>query len=69
MAAKQPKQAKQPKKRNEKVFRSIGQFKKHYFPKAHQEEVLRRKMQDPERFGTGLAEEFLEGVRQALRRR
>ena len=67
MATKQPKQAKQPKK-NEKVFRSIGHFKKHFFPEAHAEEVLRKKMQDPERFGTGLAEEFLEGVRQALRR-
>ena len=61
--------AKQPKKKTNKVFRSIEEFEAHFFPKAHAEQLSRQNMQDPESFGTGLAEEFLEGVRQALRRR
>ena len=60
--------AKQPKKGTEKVFRSMGQFKKHFFPKSHEKELLHEKSQDPENFGTGLAQEFLEGVQRELRR-
>ena len=61
--------AKQPKETTKKVFHSIIEFKKHFFPKAHEKELLNKKRQDSDSFGTGLAEEFLEGVQRELRRR
>lgn len=60
--------AKQPKKKNKKVFRSIVEFKEYFCPRSHERELLNKKSQDPESFGTGLVEEFLDGVRQELRR-
>ena len=60
--------AKRVKKETKKVFHSIVEFKKHFFPKFHEKELLEEKSQDPENFGTGLAEEFLEGVQRELRR-
>ena len=59
---------KQPKKGTEKVYRSIMEFKAHFFPNSHKKELLHEKSQDPENFGTGLAQEFLEGVQRELRR-
>ena len=59
---------KQPKKTTRKVFHSIVEFKEHFLPNSHEKELMREKSQDPENFGTGLAQEFLEGVRQELRR-
>ena len=56
------------KKQTKQVFRSIVEFKKHFLPKSYEKELLNEKSKHPERFGTGLAEEFLEGVRQELRR-
>lgn len=57
---------KQTQKRTEKEFRSIMDFNKHFFPKAHEEARLRGKQQDPESFGTGLARELLDDARQKL---
>ena len=56
------------KKQTKQVFRSIVEFKKHFLPKSYEKELLNEKSKHPERFGTGLAEEFLEGVRHELRR-
>ena len=58
---------KQTQKRTEKEYRSIMDFKKHFFPKAYEAARLREKQQDPEGFGTGLARELLDDVRQKLR--
>ena len=56
------------KKRTKRAFRSIVEFKKHFLPKSYEKELLNEKSKHPERFGTGLAEEFLKGVRRELRR-
>ena len=57
---------KQTQKRTEKEYRSIMDFKRHFFPKAYEEGLLREKQQDPESFGKGLARELLDNVRQKL---
>ena len=61
--------SKQPKKMTKKVFHSIVEFKEYFLPNSHAKELLREKSQDPKTFGTGLAQEFLEGVQRELRRR
>ena len=58
--------AKQTKKKPNRTFRSIAEFKKHFLPKSYEKALLNEKSKHPERFGTGLAEEFLEGVRREL---
>ena len=58
---------KQTQKRTEKEYRSIMDFKRHFFPKAYEAERLREKQQAAEGFGTGLARELLDDVRQKLR--
>ena len=58
---------KQPEKTTKKVFHSIVEFKEHFLPNSHKKELLREKSQDPESFGTGLAQEFLKGVQKELR--
>ena len=42
--------AKQVKKETKKVFHSIVEFKKHFFPKFHEKELLEEKSQDPREF-------------------
>ena len=59
---------KQPKKETEKVYRSIAEFKKHFFPNAYEKELADKRSQDPKNFGTGLVQELLENVKQELRR-
>ena len=59
---------KQPKKQTEKVYRSIEEFKKHFFPNSYQKELDLKKSQDPKSFGTGLVQELLEGIRQEFRK-
>lgn len=59
---------KQANKQTKKVFRSIVEFKKHFLPNSYEKELMDEKSKHPERFGTGLAEEFLNGVRRELRR-
>ena len=58
---------KQTQKQAEKEYRSIMDFERKFFPKAHEEARLRETQQDPESFGKGLAQDFLDGVRQKLR--
>ena len=58
----------QPKKQTKKVYRSITEFKEHFFPNSYAKELARKKSQDPKSFGTGLVQELLEGVRQQLRK-
>ena len=50
---------KQSKKQTETVYRSIGAFKKHFFPNAYKKELADEKSQDPKSFGTGLVQETL----------
>ena len=59
---------KQTKKQTKIVYRSIVEFRKHFLPKSYEKELSHEKSKHPERFGTGLAEEFLKGVRRKLRR-
>lgn len=58
----------QQKKQTEKVFRSMAEFKKHFFPNSYQKELERKRIEDPKSFGTGLVQELLEGVKQQLRK-
>jgi len=62
MKVKQP-QTKQP----EKVYRSIEEVREHFFPNFYEKEEELEKHQNPETFGTGLAQELLEGIRRELR--
>ena len=57
---------KQPKKQTEKVYRSIAEFKKHFFPNSYEKELVDEKSRDPKTFGTGLVQELLEGVRRGF---
>ena len=54
---------KHSKKQTKKVYRSIAEFKAHFFPNSYEEELAAKKRQDPKRFGTGLVQELLESVR------
>lgn len=54
---------KRPKKQTEKVYRSLSDFKEHFFPNSHEKELAHEKSQDPKNVGTGLVQELLEGVR------
>ena len=59
----------QQKEQTEKVFRSMAEFREHFFPISHQKELERKRSQDPKSFGIGLVQELLEGVKQQLRKR
>lgn len=60
-----PKTAPIKKKPREKVFRSIEQIRKHYFPNFYEEEELRNRT--PETAALGLTKDILEQVRTKLR--
>ena len=60
---------KQAKQRNKKEYRSMAEFKKHFFPNAYQKELAEERSRDPKTFGTGLVEDLMEGVRRRLRKR
>lgn len=50
-----------------KVFPSIEEFKKHYFPDAYAKEQKEKRMNlDPKELGKLMAEEFLESIRREL---
>ena len=59
---------KQQKRQTEKVYRSVAEFKEHFFPNSHEKELAHEKIQDPKSFGTGLVQELLEGVKQEFRK-
>ena len=56
-----------PKKRTEKVYRSISEFKEHFFPNSHEKELAHKRSHNLQNFGTGLVQELLEGVRRKFR--
>ena len=59
---------KKPKKRNRKTFRSMGEFKEHYFPNPHEDEKHFKRKEGAEDLGASMAEEFLERIRRELQR-
>ena len=59
---------KQPKKQTETAYRSITEFKEHFFPNSYEKELVDEKSRDPKNFGTGLVQELLEGVKQEFRK-
>ena len=60
-----PKSSTVKKKPREKVFRSMEQIRKHYFPNFHEEEELRNRT--PETDALGITKDILEQVRTKLR--
>ncbi len=56
-------QANQQTKKN---YRSMVEFKKHFFPNAYKQEEERSR--DPKTFGTGLVKDLMDGVRRELRK-
>ncbi|MDE0688066.1 MAG: hypothetical protein OXI61_07870 [Candidatus Poribacteria bacterium] len=59
---------KQPKKQTEKVYRSMTEFKKHFLPEAYKKELEEERRRDSKNLGAGLIKEFLENIKQELRR-
>jgi hypothetical protein len=47
---------------DEKVFHSVEEFEKTYFPKLRKRRAGRQR----ERLGTGFAQQFLEGIKRSL---
>ena len=56
-------QTKQPKK----VYRSIEEVREHFFPNFYEKEQERKKKQNPETLGEGLAQALLDRIRCKLR--
>lgn len=56
------------KQKNKKEYRSMAEFKKHFFPNAYEKELAEERSRDPKTFGTGLVKDLMEGVRQELRK-
>ena len=56
-------QTKQPRK----VFRSIEEVREHFFPNFYEKEQERKKEQNPETLGDGLAQDLLEHIKCKLR--
>ncbi|MEA1894094.1 MAG: hypothetical protein U9N36_02625 [Euryarchaeota archaeon] len=56
------------KEEKKKVYRSTKEFEMDIFPKSYAERLETKKIEDPRAFGTGLAEELLEDIRQRLAR-
>jgi len=53
-------------KKNNKVYYSMTEFEKEFFPNAFQSEIKKEQEEKPGAFGTELANEFLEGVKRKL---
>ena len=58
---------KKVRKQTEKVYRSIAEYKEHFFPNSYEKEIAEKKSQDPKEFGAGLVQELLENVRREFR--
>ena len=54
------------KKKGEKVFYSVSEIRKHYFPKSFKKMKQEIENEKPKAFGSGLAKEILEDIRQEL---
>ena len=49
-----------------KVYHSILEIEKEFFPKFHEEKIKEKRRNDPKTFGSDLAKEFLESIRRQL---
>ena len=56
-------------RQTENVFHSMMEFEKKFFPKSHEEKLAQRRSKEPGTFGTGLAVDLLDGIRQELTKR
>lgn len=56
------------KQRNEKVYRSMEEFKKHLLPNLYKRELEEERGLDPKIHGIGCVDEFLENVGRSLRK-
>jgi len=53
-------------KRGKRVYSSMMEFKREFFPVSYREEPEEEKIKDAATYGTGLAMELLESIRQQL---
>jgi len=53
-------------KKNKKIYHSMTEFEKKFFPNAFESKIKREQKENPGAFGTELATEFLEGVKRIL---
>lgn len=53
-------------KQRRKVYRSMIEFEKEFFPISYEQKLVEQRHKDPGTFGTGLAMELLENIRQQL---
>lgn len=56
------------KRKERTVFRSMREFKKHYFPNSYEKELSEDISQDPKALGASLAQKHLEEIRCELER-
>ena len=56
------------KHRNEKVYRSMAEFKKNLLPNLYKRELEEERKLDPKIHGIGCVDEFLENVGRSLRK-
>lgn len=59
---------KQAKRQNKKEYRSMAEFKRHFFPNAYKKELAEERSRDPKTFGTGLVKDLMDGVRRELQK-
>jgi hypothetical protein len=57
---------KEKNKQRKKVYRSVEEFEEEFFPTAHEKKLAEKRSKEPSTFGTGLATELLESIRQQL---
>ena len=53
-------------KGGKRVFHSMIEFEREFFPVSHKEKIDEEKSKNPDIYGTGLAIELLESIRQQL---
>lgn len=58
----------QAKRQNKREYRSMAEFKRHFFPNAYKKELAEERSRDPKTFGTGLVKDLMDGVRRELRK-
>lgn len=54
------------KKRDRKIYYSMKEFEKEFFPHSYEGELAEDKSKEPRMFGSGLASELLKSIRQQL---
>ena len=53
-------------KQRKKAYHSMIEFEKEFFPISYEQKLAEKRSKDPGTFGTGLAMELLENIRQQL---